>query len=163
MNRLILSGLLLFTSCLLPALSFAEKPPPPKPLAERVNLSTRVFIGRAKRVQACKVIAGKIQEITPEPSHTSPGIVLEIEATVEETLYPLGGQEPQTVTIIYAPGIIPIGEVRKALLAEDFVYLTRLQLFGADAFLIPSYPWHLVERLSAKAEIVAALKKRTPR
>jgi hypothetical protein len=163
MNRLIASGLVLLTLCLLPALNFAEKPPPPKPLAERVNLSTRVFVGRAKRVQACEVIAGKIQEITPEPSHTSPGIALEIDATVEETLYPLDGQEPQTVTIIYAPGIIPISEVRRALLAEDFVYLTRRQLFGADAFLVPSYPWHLVEKLSAKAEIVASLKKRTRR
>jgi len=163
MNRLIGSGLLVLTLCLSFVSSYADKPPVPKPLAERVDLATHVFVGRAKSVQACQMVDGKMQDVIPEPTHTSSGVAIELEVDIEESLFPVTGESPKTVKIIFAPGIVSISDLRKAFLGESFVYLTQIKFFGGETFFLPSYPWHLVEKLSAKEAISAALEKRIAR
>ena len=160
MNRLLGSGLMLIGFCISVVPSFAQIPPKPKPLAERVDLATHVFVGRATTVRACELVDGSLRELVPEPAHTGPGITLELEVNVEEPLFPVTDNSPKTVEILFAPGFVSIKDARKALVGQQFIYLTRINSLGGQPFFFPSYPWHLVEKLSAREQIVAALEKR---
>src|SRR3954451_16632521 len=81
---------------------YAEKPPLPKPLAERVNLATHVFVGRAKRVRVVEVVDGRLVSVKPEPTNTSTGVALELEVEVQEVLFPATWESARTVNIIYS-------------------------------------------------------------
>src|SRR6188474_3414652 len=95
MNRLLGSGLMLIGLCSSVVPSFAQKPPTPKPLAERVDLATHVFVGKAKIVRACELVDGSLREVVPEPAYTGPGVVLELEVNVEEQIFPVTDDSPK--------------------------------------------------------------------
>ncbi len=160
MNRLRGSGLMLIGLCSSVVPSFAQIPPKPKPLAERVDLATHVFVGKATIVRACELVDGSLREVVPEPAYTGPGVVLELEVNVGEPLFPVTDDSPKTVEIVFAPGFVSIKDARKSLVGERFIYLTKINSLGGRPFFFPSYPWHLVEKLSAKEQILAALQRR---
>ena len=160
MNRLLGSGLIMIGLCVSIVPSYAQIPPTPKPLAERVDLATHVFVGRATTVRACHLVDGSVQEVVPEPAYTGPGVALQLEVNVEEPLFPVTGDSPKTVEIIFAGGFVSVKDARKALVGQPFIYLTLINSLGGQLFFFPSYPWHLVEKLSAKEQVLTALEKR---
>ena len=157
---------LILTLCLSPALGQAQQAPPiPKPLAERVNLATHVFVGRAQRVRVRKLVGGKLRKVQPVPAHTdyTSNVVFEIEVIVDEVLFPDKWKPSETIKLIYGGGIFSVNDTRKKLLAEKLVYLTRIVSFGGQAYFSASYGWNLVETFSKKSEVEALLNQRVAR
>jgi hypothetical protein len=151
--------MLVFLSLSLPPV-YAEKPPLPKPLAERVNLATHVFVGRAKSVRVVEVVDGRLVGVKPEPTNTSTGEALELEVEVQEVLFPATWEPARTIKITYSHGIVSVKELRESILAGSFVYLTRIGSFDGETHFFASYPWHLVEGLGKREEIKSILEKR---
>jgi hypothetical protein len=144
--------------CLPPV--YGEKPPLPKPLAERVNLATHVFVGRAKSVRVVELVDGRLVRVNPEPANTSTGVALELEVEVQEVLFPATWGPPRTVKVIYSHGIVSVKELRDSFLAGSFVYLTRIGFVDGQTHFFASYPWYLVEGLGKREEIKSILEKR---
>ncbi len=82
--------------------SFADHPPPPKSLTERVGLATHVFIGKAKGVRAVRVVDGRIQKVRPEPTHTgtASGVSVELDVEVQEVMFPTSWKPSRTVKVL---------------------------------------------------------------
>jgi len=157
---------LILTLCLSPALGNAQQAPPvPKPLAERVNLATHVFVGRAQRVRLRKLVGGKLRKVKPVPDHTdyTSDVVFEIEVIVDEVLFPGKWKPSATIKLIYGGGMFSVSDTRKTLLGEKLVYLTRIVSFGGQAYFSASYGWNLVETFSKKGEVEALLNQRVAR
>lgn len=165
MKKSLITLFLIATFYLTAATSLADHPPPPKSLAERVNLATHVFIGKAKGMRAVKVVRGKIQRVRPEPMHTgtASGVSVELDVEVQEAMFPTSWKPPRTVKVYFGGGIFSIKEMRKGFLANRYVYLTRINSLNGKTIFGASYPWHLVESLDKRGEIMAVLEKRVTR
>ena len=154
---------LIFTLCLAGTSTFADKPPlPKKPLSERVNLATHVFIGKAKSLRAVREVAGTMQELKPEPTHTgtASGVMVELDVEVQEVMFPASWNPSVTVKVYFGGGIFSIEKLREYFLANEYVYLTKDVSLNGERLFIPSYPWSLTEGLDKKQEIIAVLEKR---
>ena len=153
---------LVFTLCFAAMSTFADKPPLPKPLAERVNLATHVFIGKAKSLRAVREVAGTMQELKPEPTHTgtASGVMVELEVEVHEVMFPASWNPAVTVKVYFGGGIFSIEKLRDYFLANEYVYLTKEISLKGEKLFIPSYPWSLTEGLDKKRDVIAALGKR---
>ena len=103
MKRLLLILSLALTLSLPFASSRADKPPFPKPLAERVNLATHVFVGRAKRVRA---VDRQGRVLKPEPAHTgnASGVIVELEVEVEEVMFPTAWKPLKRLKVYFGGG-----------------------------------------------------------
>ena len=163
MKKLTATLLLVLTSSLFLQPVYAEKPPLAKSLAERVDLATHVFVGRAKRVRVMQVVNGRLMRLTPEPDHTGPGVVLELEVNVQEVLSPGKWVPPRVTKVMYGGGIFEIKRLRERFLAGSLVYLTREKSFAGQTYYFASYPWHLVEGLDKREEIRSIIEKRVAR
>jgi len=163
MKKLPVTLLIVLTLILSLRAIHAEKPPPPKSLAERVNMTTHVFVGKAKRVRVMELVDGRLVRVTPEPNNTGPGVVLELEVEIQEVLFPKTWKPPRVAKTIYSGGIVEIKKVREAFLAEGFVYLTREVSFNGQAYYVASYPWHLEEELDKREEIKSILERHVTR
>ena len=159
MKRLLLTLLLALTLILPVASSRADSPPVPKPLAERVNLASHVFVGRAKRVRA---VDRRGRLLKPEPTHTgtASGVMVELEVEVEEVMFPAAWKPLKRVKLYFGGGIFSIKEMRQGFLAKSYVYLVREYSDKGQSWLSASYPWYLVEELAKKEEIRRVLDQR---
>ena len=137
----------------------------PDTAAERVNLATHVFVGRAQTLQVRKLVGGKLSKVQPEPDSTgiNTDLVFEFRVLVDEVLFPAQWKPEQTIRIIYGGGAFSTRDSRKAFVTEHFIYLTRVESLGGQAYFSASYPWHLVEQLGKREEVEAALEKRVTR
>src|SRR5215471_10165497 len=112
---------LVFTFCFAATSTFADKPPLPKPLADRVNLATHIFMGKATSVRAVREVAGTMQELEPEPAHTgtSSGVMVELEVEVREVMFPSAWTPLGTVKVYFGGGIFSIKGLRENFLAHE--------------------------------------------
>ena len=163
MNKLPFTLLIVLTLSSSHRAIHAEKPPPPKTLAERVNMTTHVFVGKAKRVRVMELVNGRLVRVIPEPKNTGPGVVLELEVEIQEVLFPQTWKPPRVVKSVYSGGIVEVKKVREAFLTEGFVYLTREGAFNGQTYYFASYPWHLAEELDKREEIKSILERRVTR
>lgn len=157
---------------IVPALVWANTPPPRKTLAERVELATHVVIGTAKNVRVVEGITNEkqeteIQEVKPEPAIIAPREYAEIEIEVEEVRYPAEWKAPKTVKYMFGGGWFEMKSIRDDTLDKKRIYLMQAnpypELKNAEHIFFPSYEWNLCDTVDNRAEIVALLQERVKR
>lgn len=148
--------------------ALANQPPPPKTLAERVELATHVIVGTAETVRVMEVKDGKSSEMKPEPKLISPGgQFIEVDIQVQDVLYPLGWK-PKTVGYLFGDGWFDPKDVRADTVGKKYIYLMRANPYpdqfedGRNMYL-PSYGWHLADSLDSAPAIQATLDARVKR
>jgi len=149
-------GFFICLACLAPvALVLAFRPPPPVGVSQHVRLSTHIFVGTAMDLT---VKDGKGNVLKPEPPALTNYGFAEMNVQVAETLLPSSWKTNTTVKVRFGGAAFYVDKLRKDFLGKKQIYLTVLQ----DGYFLPSYPWHLVEPLDARAEIEAAIKTNKP-
>lgn len=126
---------------------FAFSPLPPKPLSDRIDLASHVFVGTVKGVELVRVHEG-----------THPGTVVFI-VRVQEILYPKDTSLPEAVVVTALHGIeFPFREN----IGESYVFIVNERPNTEPLNFISPISREVRVRLDQKDEVIDFLKKKKP-
>lgn len=150
--------ILLSTICLLPQMTFASQPMEPRPLKERVESATYIFVGVIEKIIA---VDENFREIPDDKLPEISNFVL-LQVRVKESLTSPDWHPSKPVIAGFGGIWMSVKEMKERQTGESAVFLTNMvQIPQWGPVLVPSYGYFLNEPMEKKAEIQKLLKPNT--
>jgi hypothetical protein len=148
-------GLLAVTMIVSWRIASATTPPRPRPLDERVQMASHIFVGVAEDVW---IVYRNGDKVEPQPQVTDLGQLIEMSVRVDEVLYPGDWRTNASVRVLYGADFFGTSDTHKQFVGKKLIYLT-VQRNGQNTNFVASYGWSLTEPLDKRNEIETLIRR----